>query len=443
MTAYKKNLLKAREARQREQKISKQTNKLRRRFGIRTGGRHKVDPVVKKENLSYLDQQARLGAEAKVQELLEAEVTDHLQRGRYQHEADAEPQGYRNGHGPKRTMATRAGPVAIQRPKLRDLKQPFESRIVPPRQRQTSGVDDYLPSLYLAGLSLGDFATFLHELLGEGACLSAAYVCRLKTKWEAEYREWCQRSLQKGYAYIWADGIHLRIGSCCDRLAILVVIGVNENGEKELLAVEPGYRESTSNWRDVFRRLRARGVETIRLIIGDGCQALWAAAEECYWEAAQQLCWCHKMRNVLDKLPDRLADEAKAALRAIYYAPTRAAATEGIVRFTEEYRSYGPAVACLVRDQQRLLTYYDFPKAHWRSIKTTNPIESMFDPVRKRLNKAKRIRSIYAGLSMTYELLKLRQTRMHRIVAPEMTANVIAGDRYQDGIAVDRRRRAS
>jgi putative transposase len=429
--------------RKQQQEIGKQTNQLRRRFQLKTGKSRKVRANTKTDCLSYLDQQARLGAEAKVQELIEAEVTDHLHRSRYQHADRVELHGYRNGHAPARTVATRAGPVTIKRPKLRQLKTQFESQVVPAGQRQTSGVNDYLPNLYLAGLSLGDFDLFLHELLGNDACLSAAYVSRLRAKWETEYRDWCQHPLKTGYAYIWADGIYLRVGSAHDRLAVLVVIGVDDTGKKELLAVEPGYRESTTNWLDVFRGMRARGVETIRLVIGDGCDALWAAVGECYWEAAQQLCWCHKVRNIVGKLPARLGKEARADLRTIYRAPTREKALDRIIRFSEKYRAYSPAVETLVKHQQRLLAFYDFPRSHWVSIRTTNPIESMFDPVRTRLNKAKRIRNVYCGLAMTYELLKTRQARLRRIVAPSRAAYVIAGMRYEDGIAVDRRRKAS
>lgn len=441
MTNYKKALLKARARRETQRKIAKQVNRLRHRFGLGRPLPAHLKVVGTDEARSIIDQECLKAAEGKVQELLEAEVDAHLDRKWYQHKPKTEHLGYRNGHHPERTIATRCGPAKLRLPKLRDLKQPFASRVLAKRQQQTAGVNDFLPELYLAGLSLGDFELFLREFLGEGANLSTGHIARLKTKWEEEYRIWVKRPLHKAYAYVWADGIYLRVGGSQDRLAVLVVLGVTEDGSKELLAVEPGYRESDANWQSVFTGLRQRGVEQIRLVIGDGCVSLWNAVEACYWEAAQQLCWRHKMQNVLGRLPVRLEKQAKADLRAIYEAPNRAAAIDGLIRFAEKYQAFPPAVKTLLEHQDRLLTFYDFPKAHWRSIKTTNPIESIFAPVRTRVNKAKRIRSTYAALALVHQLLLVRQPRLFRIAAPRLVASVLAGEQYKDGVARDRRLR--
>jgi len=441
MSKYTKAMLKARARREELKKIDRQVRQLRQRYGLNRRSHLKALP--KTEALSALDQICRTAAEAKVQQILEAEVDDHLGRKKYKRNPDQEHQGYRNGHGPERTIATRCGPVKITPPKLRDLQQPFKSQLVARRQRQTKGVDDFLPALYLAGLSLGDFELFLRELLGDGACLSSSSIARLKASWEEEYRIWVKRPLRPAYAYVWADGIYLRLGSAQDRLAVLVVLGVNEDGTKELLAVEPGYRESSANWQSVFRSLRERGVKEIRLVIGDGCLGLWNAVEEYYWAAAQQLCWRHKMENILAKLPERLQDEAKAALRAIWHSSSRARAKERISAFACRYHAYERAVETLVENQDRLLAYYDFPKAHWPSLRTTNPIESTFAPVRTRLNKTKRLHSLFGGLALVQQLLLIRQPRLRRIVAYRRVASVLAGERYQDGLAMDRRSKNS
>jgi len=441
MSKYQKALLKARDKREAVKAIDKQVNRLRHHYGLNRPLPRHLRILKKSDALSVIDETGRKGAEAKVQDLLNAEVDVHLGRKRYQRRPKDQHQGYRNGHAPERILATRCGPLKIQMPKLRDLKRPFRSQLLARRQSQTSGVNDFLPDLYLAGLSLGDFELFLREFLGEGANLSTGHIARLKAKWEVDYRLWVKRPLSEAYAYVWADGIYLRVGAASDRLAVLVVLGVTADGKKELLAVEPGYRESDSNWKSVFGNLSARGLKRIGLVIGDGCRGLWNAVTEHYWEAAQQLCWQHKKRNVLARLPDRLQDEAKDDLQQIYEAESRAQAVDGFIRFAAKYRSFGPAVETLLKDQERLLTFYRFPKEHWLSLKTTNPIESTFSPLRTRLIKTKRIINTYAALALVQQLLLARAIRLRRLVSGHLAADVIAGTEYQDGVARDQRTR--
>jgi putative transposase len=439
MTKYTKAELKARARRETQKAIDRQVNRLKRRFGLNRPLAKQLKPLAKDAALSVIEQECHDAAEAKVQQILEAEVDQHLDRERYERKPAAEHRGYRNGHGPERTITTRCGGVKIKPPKLRDLAEPFVSRLAVKRQRQTAEVNNFLTELYLAGLSLGDFELFLRELSGDDACLSAAHVARLKTCWEAEYRIWVKRPLRPAYAYIWADGIYLRVGTTGERLAVLVVLGVNDDGTKELLAVEPGYRENNANWQSVFAGLRDRGVKEIRLVIGDGCPGLWNAVEEYYWEAAQQLCWRHKMENILAKLPASVQDEAKAALRAIYGSTSRAQAMERIIQFSHTYHSHERAIATLLKNQERLLTFFDFPKGHWVSLRTTNPIESIFSPIRTRLNKAKWIRNLGAALALVHQQLLARESRLHRLAAHRRVASVLAGDEYRDGMPVDRR----
>jgi transposase-like protein len=377
-----------------------------------------------------LEELARKGAEAKVQDAIEAEVETHLGRQRYEHKSGGQPAGYRNGHAPRRTLATRCGPVTVCPVKLRATRKPFASKILIKYQRQTDTVTSLLPDLYLVGLATGDFEGVLQEFLGEGASLSPATIVRLKAKWEDEYRMWCRRPLRTSYAYVWADGIYLRVGGNQDRLAILVVMGVNAEGVKEVLAIEPGWREDNANWRSVFRGLHDRGLKHIRLVIGDGIRSLWNAVEEVYPAAARQRCWRHKLENVLSKLPKRLQSQALEDLQTIYQAANREEAIGGFARFAGKYHDYEPAVELLLKDQDTLLSYFAFPKAHWVSLKTTNPLESVFAPIRVRLNKAKRIRSLYAALALTHQLLMQRETRLNRILAPDLAAYVAAGKRW-------------
>ena len=217
-----------------------------------------------------------------------------------------------------------------------------------------------------------------------------------------------------------------------------MVIGVNENGDKRLLAMLPGYRESYENWRDVFRNLGERGVKWIGLVIGDGILGLWRAANEVFPEALNQRDWMHKIRNVLEKLPrdKRLQSRAYDDLLKIYNVQTREEANKGFLRFAKKYEVYTTAVACLLKDRKVLTTYFSFPKEHWHHIKTTNPVESTFAPIRVRLDKAKRLMNEVSALGLVYQLMLKRQARWRRLNYPELAAAVIAGVKYRNGIEI-------
>jgi len=220
-------------------------------------------------------------------------------------------------------------------------------------------------------------------------------------------------------------------------MALLVVLGLNENGVKEPLAIIEGYRESTESWGNVLRDLKERGLTDPRLFIGDGALGLWAAIGEVYPHADWQRCWCHKMRNVLSCFPKRLKKEVAMQLRDMYGAPTKEEANALIDSFAERYsRDYPRAVECLLRDRDKLLTFYSYPREHWASIKTTNPIESIFSPVRLRTNAARRIKSPRSALYLIFQLIVRAQKRWRSINAPEMVQEVIDGVKFKDGIEV-------
>lgn len=392
--------------------------------------------VHKQEVRSTLDALAREGARQMLQAALEVEVLEFLGRAPYARRGGR--RGYRNGKGKPRKVAVGAGTVTVQAPRVRDAEAPFTSQILPPYQRTSDAIRELLPELYLQGLATGDFEPALRTLLGEAAPLSPASIVRLKTQWAQEYEAWKARRLDAHqYAYLWADGLYLKAGPQDEQIAILIVIGVREDGHKELLAMMEGYRESTESWREILRDLVRRGLEDTRLVIGDGALGLWAAVREVLPQAHHQYCWCHKMLNVLDKLPQRLHGEAKAQLRDIYQAPTRDEATARIQRFAERFgREYPRAVAALTTHQAGLLTYYDFPREHWKSLKTTNPIESPFDQVRLRTRAARRMRTARTGLYLVFKLVRQAQNRWRRIDAPHLISRVLDGVKFANGIEV-------
>jgi transposase-like protein len=276
--------------------------------------------IVPVETVSFsgdLDALAREGARQMLVTMLEAEVTEFL--GRQWYERKEMSPGYRNGYGKQRQVTLGTGTVGVRAPRVRDTKEPFASQVLPAYQRQSRAVKELIPELYVQGLATGDFEPALRGLLGEGASLSASTVVRLKAQWESEYESWRARSLgDHAYAYLWCDGVYPKAGLQGDKTAFLIVLGVNEDGLKEPLAILEGYRESKESWAGVLRDLKARGLTDPKLFVGDGALGLWGAIREVYPQSEEQRCWVHKMRNILTHFPKRLQQEVKLRLQGMY-----------------------------------------------------------------------------------------------------------------------------
>jgi len=320
-------------------------------------------------------------------------------------------------------------------------RQKFSSRILPPYVRRSPKVAEVLPLLYLHGLSSGDFREALGALLGEEAAgLSSTAIIRLTKVWQEEYTAFRQRDLSGAdYVYVWADGVHFNVRLEEDRLCTLVLVGARPDGTKEVIAVEDGYRESTESWLSVLRDLKRRGMRAPMLAIADRALGFWGALREVWPGTQAETCWVHRIANVLDKLPRRLQPRAKRALHAMMYAESRAACLEEIAAFAAEYGAkYPKAVESLTREQEQLLTHFDFPAEHWPHLRTTNPIESTFATVKLRQRVTKGAGSRTAGLTMAFKLLLMAQTRWRRLNAPHLVAQVRAGVRFQDGVRLER-----
>ena len=371
-----------------------------------------------------------------VQELLEVEVTELLGRQRHERRAGIDaPVGYRNGYGKPRRLAMQTGTLVVQRPRVRGLEEHFESRVLPLFARRTEQVADLLPELYLHGLAQGDFELALRGLLGDGAPLSAKSIERLRAKFVVDYQAWKTRSLaEHELVYAWADGIYVRAGLEQEKAALLVIIGALRDGRKEVLAVVPGYRESTDSWLGVLRDLRDRGLQVPKLLVADGAAGIWAAVAEVWPAAAEQRCWNHKITNVLTQLPQKAQAAARTQLVEIPYALTRAEAERRRDAFAKAYRRIYPrAVETLERDWERLVTFYDFPEGHWKHLRTTNVIESPFAAVRLRTDAAKRFKKVDNATALLWRLLMVAERRFRRLDAPEQMAAVSDGRKFQDG----------
>lgn len=391
-----------------------------------------------------LDELARLGAQRMLKAALEAEVSAYVVAHREERDAQGRALVVRNGHARGRKVTLGSGTLTVQAPRVDDRRvdeagerQRFRSRILPPYMRRSPKVAEVLPILYLRGLSTGDFREALPVLLGEDAAgLSPTAITRLTAQWEAEYTAFRQRDLSdRDYVYIWVDGVHFTIRLEDERLCTLVVIGARADGTKEVIVVEDGYRESTESWLALLRDLKRRGMAAPAVAVGDGALGFWKAVGEVWPETREQRCWVHRLANVLDKLPKRLQPKAKRALREIMNAATRTDAEVAITAFTAEYQAkYPKAVASLARDQEKLLTFFDFPAEHWLHLRTTNPVESPFSTVRLRQRVTKGAGSRAKGLVMAYKLLVMAEERWRKLNAPHLLPLVQAKVKFVDGI---------
>jgi transposase-like protein len=353
----------------------------------------------------------------------------------------------RNGHAPERELQTGIGPIPVRRPKIRDrgpdrsTRLRFTSAVLPAYLRRTKNVEELLPWLYLKGISTGQFDEALAALLGADARgLSATTVRRLTAVWQDEHERWQARDLSaRRYVYLWADGVYFTPRLEHDRQCILVLIGADAQGRKELLAIEDGFRESAQSWRELLLRLRDQNglVLDPELATGDAALGFWRALHEIWPKTRQQRCWVHKTANVLDQLPPSLQGKAKQDLHAIYEAESRAAAEKAFDHFEAKYRAkHDKAVSCLSKDREALLTFYDLPAEHWKHVRTTNPIESTFATIRLRTAKTKGCLSRKTALAMVFKLAKSAERHWRHLDGSDRLAQVIEGVRFRDGEAV-------
>ncbi len=390
-----------------------------------------------------LDEILREGARKLLQTAVEAEIETHLEKYRHLKDANGRQIVTRNGFMPEREIQTGVGHVKIRRPRVDDRSLPSEDRfssiILPLYIRRAPSIEALIPLLYLKGISTNDFPEALSSILGSDAKgLSSSTVVRLKGIWEDDYRKWSNRSLgNKQYVYFWVDGIHFNIRLDDERSCILVIIGADSDGNKELIAVSDGYRESKIAWKELLLDLRRRGLSIDpKLVIGDGALGFWAASREVYGEKTrEQRCWVHKTANILDKMPKSIHGKAKSMIHEMYMAETKEKALGAYDHFSESFEDkYPKAVECLKKDKEHLFTFYDFPAAHWIHIRTTNPIESTFSTIRLRTRKTRGCGSRTATLTMVFKLAQEAQKGWRKLRGYKMILHIINGDKFIDGV---------
>jgi putative transposase len=405
------------------------------------------DDEVRQQYMLDLDEIARQGARRMLAEALEAEVEAHLEATRDERDERGHALVVRNGRAREREVLLGAGAVALKAPRVNDRRvdengqrRRFRSVILPPYMRRSPKVTEVLPLLYLHGLSSGDFVPALREFFGTQAGLSASTITRLTESWQAEREHFMARDLSgRDYVYVWVDGIHtgVRLGGE-DRLCSLVMVGARLDGKKELVAVADGYRESEESWAELLRDLKKRGMRDPELAMGDGALGFWGAIREVFPATRHQRDWVHKTRNVLDSLPKSIHGRAKVAIKEITEAENKREAKRAIEEFACEFGTKWPkAVKKITDDKEALLAYYDYPVLHWRHLRTTNPIESVFAPVRARTDITKGPGSRQAGLAMIYKLIEAAEGRWRKLTGAHLVALVRAGANFKNGELVE------
>lgn len=405
-----------------------------------------VIPLIGREgSKDLLTERLQAGARELLALALEEEVEAFIARHEEERLGSGQQRIVRNGYLPERSIQTGIGAVPVRAPRARDrgedLAQPirFSSSILPRYLRRSKSVEEMIPWLYLKGISTNAFGEALQALLGADASgLSSSSIARLKSQWEEECAKWRQSDLsKKRFVYWWADGIYCGIRGEDEKMCLLVIIGVTDSGKKELVALDDGYRESEASWAQLLRNLKDRGLaHGSKLAVGDGSLGFWKALASVFPETRQQRCWQHKTMNILDKFPKGLRGQVLEAIHQIWMAPTKEAALKAWDIFVRTYRDkYPKAVECLEKDKDSLLTFYDFPAEHWKSLRTTNPIESTFATVRHRASRAKGCVSRSTMLAFAFKLIESASKQWKRFIGFERLAQVITGIKFVNGVS--------
>lgn len=357
----------------------------------------------------------RDGARKLIEQAIHAELATLMAGFAGEKLKDGRARLVRHGYLPEREVMTGIGPVAVTVPRLRDRgtgedKISFTPSILPRYLRKAKSVEELLPWLYLKGVSTGDFTGALAALLGPNAKgLSPTTITRLKADW-------------------W----HVSEEKHC----VLVIVGADEYGRKELLAMTDGFRESTQSWREVLLDFRRLGLtQDPKLAIGDGALGFWTALREVFAPTREQRCWVHKAMNVLNALPQSVQAKAKGHLHDIWQAETRAKAEAAFDFFVETYGvTWDKAVDKLVKDRSALLTFYDYPAEHWKHIRTSNPIESTFATLRHRTKRTKGCLSRQTGLAMAFRLMIAAQGKWRKLDGQNRLPEIIQGVEFRVGL---------
>ena len=347
----------------------------------------------------------RIGARMMLQVALEEEITAHLERDYYERTNSAK--GSRNGSKP-RTVKIGSGDIGIRMPQVRNAGGPFHSLVLPPRVTQMDEIQEIIPLLYMNGLSTRKVKKAVGKLIGKRG-LSHQNVMRISGRIVDEFNVWKKRDLSElKPVYLILDGIRLGVrAETTEKEAVLVAWAFLEDGNRELVGVSLGNRESYNAWKGFLEDLLLRGMGQPMLAVIDGCPGLIKAVSEVFPESDKQRCTKHKTENVLDKVLEKDRAQVKESVRKVFYASTYEHAKEAVELFKKKWSmKYPSAVQCLTEDIESCLTYYKYPYQHWLRIRTTNVVERSFKEVKRRVKGIGRFQNEERALTMVYWQLK-------------------------------------
>ena len=331
---------------------------------------------------SEMKELVRGSVEETLNELLEAEAEKLTQAARY--ERSEARQGYRSGHY-DRNLTTTSGDVTLHVPRLKGIS--FETAIIERYQRRESSVEEALIEMYLAGVSVRRVEDITEALWG--CKVSPSTISELNKKAYVNIETWRNRPLRGGkYPYVYVDGIYLKRnwGGEFENVSVLVAIAVNEEGHREVLGAAEGMKEDKASWVNFFQWLHGRGLEGVKLIVGDKCMGMLEAVGEVFPKAKYQRCTVHFYRNVFSVVPKSKVKTVAKMLKAIHAQGSKKASREKAAAVVAELKAMKlrEAAKKVANGIEETLTYCDFPSEHWTKIRTNNVIERMNREIRHR-----------------------------------------------------------
>jgi transposase-like protein len=383
-----------------------------------------------------------MGAQVMLQSALEAEIEEALGRSYYERRGEGQ-QGYRNGSR-SRPLTSGVGELHLDVPRVTGTAEPFQSKVLPAHARILPKLLGLFPLLYIEGLSTRDFSRALKGAFG-GVGLSRSSVSRTNQVIREEFGAWRRRSLvDEDIVYLFLDAVYLRLRrNSTETEGVLIAHGIRADGSRVLLGVMLGYRESTSSWKEFLHDLTSRGLNAPKLLISDGNPGLLRAVGEVWPETAVQRCIAHRMRNVLDKTPKAHREAVHRELKTIFYAGNEDEARQMVDKFAAKWGGMLPSMTkCLLGAIDACLTFYRFPEAHWKRIRTSNVLERCFEEVKRRTRVVGRFptdneepalallwavlceqRTGWRGVKMGADLLTLIRQALETLPKPMMAIN--------------------
>ena len=383
---------------------------------MRKGTTEEADVIPLRQDISSLLRRRVLEA---VESVLKEELSEALGTARY--ERSEERRGYRNGHETRR-ITTELGPQTLEVPRGRIVEddgraREFQSRVVPRYARRTRKVDEAILGAYLAGANTRRIRKALEPLLGSEH-LSKSAVSRVAARLKVQFAEWSERDLSEDrYAILFLDGFHLKVRMArrVVSVPVLAALGVAPDGTKRLIALELAVSEAEASWSRLVSDLERRGFTSPVLIVSDGHRGL-AKAIEAWPQAQVQRCTVHKWQNLVKHCPAHAHRELKRDYDRIVYAKSGLAAREAYQAFVAKWRKLCPAVAKSLEEAgEQLLTFYAFPKAMWKALRTTNSIENLNREFRRRTKTQASFSTEEAAVTLLYGLVAFGQIRLRKI----------------------------